>query len=230
MATFLGGPLSDPTGANRERALTARFARQAAAGQAKANAANQARFNAAKNAIGQGIREADAFGQVEREAVDRNLAKDLADAQQSTSSRGLYNTTILDSLKAGAKEDAGFQTRDIAQKQAMLKMEQYNKLADLNARPAAQAPDAMSYGNLAAQAGQYAVPGTISSAVAASNAAAPGLRKAPVSAAIPKAGVNPYQQYRYPIGPQNKPKRDWTGVSNAGEVQQLMSGIPGYYY
>lgn len=143
-------------------------------GTDQANAANQVRYNqglgvlsgganSAQNYITQAITNSDKVGGQARERVGMDLANAQGRTAQSAVSRGIGNTTILDSLQRGNTKDAEFANQGIdeqmANRKSALNLQQANQanqgagsIAGFIANRNDIAPDLSTYGNFARQA------------------------------------------------------------------------------
>lgn len=137
---------------------------QAVADQASANAANQARYDeglaglrgmqegilgadgilpqaerTSRGAIMQAIESSANMGRSARRRVDQQEQQGMSDTQQSAISRGLGNTTILDSLQRGVRQDANDARMDITDAEANRRSQLQMALANNNANFGMQA-------------------------------------------------------------------------------------------
>lgn len=96
--------------------------------QQDAKAANEQRYQdilkGYQDRVGRMMGYADRFQQTGQENIQRGLQKAMASNQQSAMSRGLGNTTVVDSLQRGAQQDAAYQERQLADQINLFKAQQ----------------------------------------------------------------------------------------------------------
>lgn len=115
---------------------------------AQANKKNEERSQRGHDIFGQMQTNVDTFGQTRREQISRGLEQDIAADTSNLVSRGLFNSSGIESLERGRKQDAGFQQTALEEAIARSRNEILSQQVGFIERRTDQGPDPTLFANL----------------------------------------------------------------------------------